>query len=55
MTTKVQILLDKVLRFTELAGFVAVGLMVAQITADVLSEYLLATPLPATVTSVSNY
>ena len=50
-----QKILDRVLRLTELAGFVAVGLMVAQITADVISEYVFRFPLPATVTSVSNY
>lgn len=51
----IQRYLDRLLRLTELVGFVAVGLMVTQITVDVISEYVFRFPLPATVTSVSNY
>ncbi len=52
---QIQKILDRVLRLTELVGFFAVGLMVVQITADVVSEYVFRFPLPATVTRVSNY
>jgi len=47
--------LGRTIEATTLLGALAVALMMLHITADVLSKYLTGTPMPGTITVVSNY
>jgi len=47
--------LGRTIDATTLLGAAAVALMMLHITADVLSKYLTGTPMPGTITVVSNY
>lgn len=48
-------LLGRTIDATTLAGGAAVALMMLHITVDVVSKYLTGTPMPGTITVVSNY
>jgi TRAP-type C4-dicarboxylate transport system permease small subunit len=48
-------ILGRSIDLTMIIGAIAVALMMAHITADVISKYLFRSPLPGTITAVSNY
>ncbi|WP_417515511.1 TRAP transporter small permease [Minwuia sp.] len=47
--------LDRAIGLTTIVGLVAVGLMMAHITIDVVGKFVFSSPVPATITLVSNY
>lgn len=47
--------LGRVISLTTIIGSIAVGLMMVHITADVIGKFVFFSPVPATITLVSNY
>lgn len=48
-------LLERAIGLTSIIGSIAVGLMMVHITADVVGKFVFFSPVPATITMVSNY
>lgn len=48
-------LLGRIIDVSTILGAVAVALMLAHITTDVVAKYILGVPMPGTITVVSNY
>lgn len=48
-------LLGRAIDLTTVVGAIAVALMMVQITADVIGKFIFLSPVPATITLVSNY
>ncbi|WP_416899158.1 MAG: TRAP transporter small permease [Minwuia sp.] len=47
--------LGRAVNLTSVVGSIAVGLMMVHITADVIGKFIFFSPVPATITLVSNY
>lgn len=47
--------LGRAINLTSILGSVAIGLMMLHITADVIGKFVFSSPVPATITLVSNY